>query len=258
MDEDNDKRALTHKDTLLQYNMPELISRRSPKHDIPSSGPANISLADTHEADYIVDAMTKTASTEEILDVIFPPRQWEENGRLWRQTVSPHPVTTDCIPQLGERLDKCLQEQQAKEDGIDAVRAKLFDQFFDEVIRIETVICGERGLLLGRIRDDLKNTKAAYRKLYESCIGYAMRKSLMAEKQNRKEAQHLAELEESNSELRREIEVAKEKTSKLQKEFHEQRETEMKNHAEALVSLREINEQMKGQLRTLLKPKVQK
>ncbi len=31
--------------------------------------------------------------TEEILDSILPPREWEEEGKLWRQSVSSTPAT---------------------------------------------------------------------------------------------------------------------------------------------------------------------
>lgn len=30
----------------------------------------------------------KSRETEEILNCILPPREWEENGQLWRQQVS--------------------------------------------------------------------------------------------------------------------------------------------------------------------------
>ena len=33
------------------------------------------------------------SETEEILDSILPPREWEENGQLWRQSVSSTPAT---------------------------------------------------------------------------------------------------------------------------------------------------------------------
>lgn len=39
-------------------------------------------------------AATKLRSeTEEILDCILPPREWEEDGQLWRQSVSSTPAT---------------------------------------------------------------------------------------------------------------------------------------------------------------------
>ena len=44
-----------------------------------------------------------------------------------------------------------------------------------------TVNCGERGLLLLRVRDEARQVVAAYRGLYESSVAYGMRKALMAE-----------------------------------------------------------------------------
>lgn len=44
-----------------------------------------------------------------------------------------------------------------------------------------TVNCQERGLLLLRVRDEIRMTLAAYQSLYESSIAFGMRKALMAE-----------------------------------------------------------------------------
>lgn len=44
------------------------------------------------------------------------------------------------------------------------------------------VNCGERGVLLCRIRDESQMTIAAYRTIYESNIAFGMRKALMGEK----------------------------------------------------------------------------
>lgn len=41
-----------------------------------------------------------------------------------------------------------------------------------------TINCAERGLLLLRIRDELKMTLAAYQTLYQSSIAFGMRKAL--------------------------------------------------------------------------------
>ena len=46
------------------------------------------------ETESEADSETKERSeTEEILDSILPPREWEENGQLWRQSVSSTPAT---------------------------------------------------------------------------------------------------------------------------------------------------------------------
>lgn len=51
----------------------------------------------------------------------------------------------------------------------------------DELIRQVTINCAERGLLLLRVRDEIRMTIAAYQTLYESSIAFGMRKALMAE-----------------------------------------------------------------------------
>ena len=63
-------------------------------------------------------------------------------------------------------LDQKLMERQARESGICPVREELFGQCFDEIIRQSTLSEPERGLLLLRIRDEIKMTLAAYQTLY--------------------------------------------------------------------------------------------
>jgi len=50
--------------------------------------------------------------------------------------------------------------------------------FSDELIRQVTINCAERGLLLLRVRDEIKMTLAAYQTLYQSSIAFGMRKAL--------------------------------------------------------------------------------
>ncbi len=52
---------------------------------------------------------------------------------------------------------------------------------FDELIRQVTINCTERGLLLLRVRDEIRMTIAAYQTLYESSVAFGMRKALQAE-----------------------------------------------------------------------------
>jgi len=68
---------------------------------------------------------------------------------------------------LREMLDQKLMERQARESGICPVREELFSQCFDEIIRQVTLNEPERGLLLLRVRDEIKMTIAAYQTLYQ-------------------------------------------------------------------------------------------
>lgn len=74
-----------------------------------------------------------------------------------------------------------MQQRQARETGICPIREELYAQCFDELIRQVTINCAERGLLLLRVRDEIRMTIAAYQTLYESSIAFGMRKALMAE-----------------------------------------------------------------------------
>jgi len=53
--------------------------------------------------------------------------------------------------------------------------------YVDELIRQVTINCAERGLLLLRVRDEIRMTIAAYQTLYESSVAFGMRKALQAE-----------------------------------------------------------------------------
>ena len=100
---------------------------------------------------------------------------------LWVQYVSSTPATRLDVVNLQESLDRKLQQRQARETGICPVREELYAQCFDEVIRQVTINCAERGLLLLRVRDEVRMTIAAYQTLYESSIAFGMRKALTAE-----------------------------------------------------------------------------
>ncbi|GLG99465.1 Putative inner dynein arm light chain, axonemal [Gryllus bimaculatus] len=68
--------------------------------------------------------------TDEILNAILPPREWEEDGQLWRQSVSNTPATRLDVINLQEQLDMRLQQRQARETGICPVRRQLYTQCF--------------------------------------------------------------------------------------------------------------------------------
>ena len=124
---------------------------------------------------------TATSKNEDFLNSILPPREYTDNGQLWVQYVSPDPATRVDVINLQEDLDDRLQQRQARETGICPVREELYAQCFDELIRQITINCAERGFLLVRVRDEIKQTIVAYQTLYESAIAFGMRKALMAE-----------------------------------------------------------------------------
>ena len=125
--------------------------------------------------------MENKPSNEDILNAILPPREWVEGGKHFIQYVSHQPASRVDVARLREMLDQKLMERQARESGICPVREELFSQCFDEIIRQVTLSEPERGLLLLRVREEIKMTISAYQTLYQSSVTFAMRKQLQAE-----------------------------------------------------------------------------
>ena len=98
-------------------------------------------------------------SEKETLNIMFPPKEFEENGKKYIQYVSIDKATRDQARDLFKALDDKIRERQAREKGICPVREELYNQCFDEIIRQVTIECPERGLLLLRVRDEIKMNK---------------------------------------------------------------------------------------------------
>ncbi|XP_047343071.1 33 kDa inner dynein arm light chain, axonemal isoform X3 [Vespa velutina] len=168
-------------------------------------------------------------------------------GRRWTNmdTVSSTPATRLDVINLQEQLDMKLQQRQARETGICPVRRELYTQCFDELIRQVTINCAERGLLLLRVRDEIKMTLAAYQTLYQSSIAFGMRKALQAE-QGKEDLvaiadelrQQKTELENALTELRHKFDLAEKRSAEL-------KEAEEKKYTEEIQFLKKTNLQLK-------------
>ena len=95
------------------------------------------------------------------------------------QCVSTVPATRLDVIRLQEQLDTLLMQRQARDSGVCAVRSELFARVFDELIRQVTLNSPERGLLLLRVRDELRMTLEAYRALYEASVEYGARNAAL-------------------------------------------------------------------------------
>uniref|UniRef100_A0A673CH97 Axonemal dynein light intermediate polypeptide 1 n=1 Tax=Sphaeramia orbicularis TaxID=375764 RepID=A0A673CH97_9TELE len=186
--------------------------------------------------------------TEEVLDAIFPPREWEEENQLWVQKVSSAPSTRLDVLQLGELLEKKLQQREAKETGICSVRRELYSQCFDELIRQATINCAEMGLMLLRVRNEIQMTLVAYQTLYESSVAFGIRKALQAEQGMTDLEKRISELESQKLELNKKLEDQRAKCDAIQKRESEKRQIEAKKHAEEIQFLKKINQQLKVEI----------
>ena len=75
----------------------------------------------------------------------------------------------------------------------------------DEIIRQITIECAERGLLLLRVRDEIRMTIAAYQTLYESSVAFGMRKSLMSEQGKSDMEEEINSLKKEKKELEQQV-----------------------------------------------------
>lgn len=224
--------------SLVKYNTPILISTTTGK-----KGKKDKKAKDAQPA------MTQT---EDILNSILPPREWTQEDQLWVQYVSSTPATRADVINLQEGLDKWLQQRQARETGICPIREELYGQCFDELIRQVTIICAERGLLLLRVRDEIRMTICAYQSLYESSIAFGMRKALQAEQRRNQQNKKMKDLIVANRKLREEVEELDLKIAQIERQEAERREQEERKHKEEVEMLRKMNAARKEQLEAML------
>ncbi len=92
--------------SLVKYDTPILVSKAFGKAKVTSvSSSANTSAGSNRSKD-------QTAMrTEDYLNSILPPREYQESGQLWVQYVSPTPATRIDVINLQDELDKKLQER---------------------------------------------------------------------------------------------------------------------------------------------------
>ena len=86
-----------------------------------------------------------------------------------------------------------------------------------------TINCAERGLLLLRVRDEIRMTMAAYETLYESAIAFRMRKTLATEQGKLEMATRIAQLEAQRRSLQQQIQDWKTQCEDIDREASKER-----------------------------------
>merc|ERR1712139_46989 len=127
--------------------------------------------------------------------------------------------------------------------GICPVREDLYSQAYDELIRQITINGPERGLLLLRVRDEIRMTIDAYKTLYDSSVTFGVRKQLQAE-QGMTELEQKIEKENHVLELRNKVEV-------IEKRENEHKALEDKKRKEEIDFLKYQGQHLDSFLRQL-------
>ena len=196
----------------------------------------------------------KNSQLVETLNNMFPPKQWEEDGHRYIQYVSPEPATREKSRDLFKALDQKLKERRAKEKGICPVRQELYSQCFDEIIRQVTIDNTERGLLLLKVRDEIKMSIASYQILYESAILYGIRKQLQSEDAREELKKTLEEKEKKTIELTNKKIALENKLQSLKKHFAERKEIEASKREKDLNFLNQQKESLDKIIRNISQP----
>ncbi|KAG5179863.1 p28 protein [Tribonema minus] len=183
-------------------------------------------------------ASSSIAQLEDMMNSMLPPREWTEETGTWMQCVSKNPATRLDVVTLQECLDKKLGERQARDTGICPVRDDLYSQAFDELIRQVTLDGPERGLLLLRVRDEIRMTIDAYRTLYDSSVVFGIKKQLQAEQGMDEMEAEIAQLEESKQALEYRAQELRNRVELMEKREAEQRSVEDKRRREEVEFLK--------------------
>ena len=227
----------TESNTLLQYQG---------KIELNSDDPSYLSQKKRESS-----TIDSNPSLSETLNSMFLPREWEENGKKFIQYVSPEPATREKARDLFKALDEKIKERQAREKGICPVREELYSQCFDEIIRQVTIECPERGLLLVKVRDEIKMTIASYQTLYESAILFGIRKQIQTEAGKEDLKNRLLDLEDRKKELIKKKEQLDNKLKAFDKTIAERHQIETAKREEQSAFLRQQNENLDKFLKSI-------
>lgn len=213
-----DEQSNQIRETLVEFQQPELLTEN---------------LRKELERKKTQGAAKKSSHLSDILSSILPPRQFNnEQGQTYIQRVKADASTRDDVIMLQMKLDERLQQRQARESGICPVREELYSQTYDELIRQVAIESSERGLLLMRVRDELKMSMSAYQTLYQSSMTFGMRKSLQAEQGVHELQTRIEELDEEKKKLQGLVQEHKGLFEAIEKRIIEQRAQEEKKMQE--------------------------
>ncbi|GMI57461.1 hypothetical protein ScalyP_jg5122 [Parmales sp. scaly parma] len=141
-------------------------------------------------------------------------------------------------PKATENLDRRHLERQARETGLCPVREDLYSQGFDELIRQVTMDGAERGLLLLRVRDEIRMTIDAYKTLYDSSVTFGVRKQIQAEQGISVMESNISDLKNRKKELENKVLELRNTVDVIEKREAESRALEEKKRKERLEFLK--------------------
>ena len=186
------------------------------------------------------------------LSLLLPPIITLEDDDEWVQFVSTKPATAQDVHKVEEKLERLLERNQARETGVCPIREKLCSGAFDEVIRQVAISSFDRGHLLARIRDNSKETVGTFKRLFESCVGYGLRKQLGGEHKEVGLKHTIEDLGEVCAGLEVEVRALEQQISSLRQQEQTREEACAVRHYQQTLQLTQHNQALSGRLESLL------
>ncbi|CAF0918430.1 unnamed protein product [Didymodactylos carnosus] len=156
-------------------------------------------------------------------------------------------LTRHDLFQLEDKFHFLLKNEQALEIGLCSKRRRIYDNLFDELIRIITLECTERGLVLIRIKNEYKQLMNEYETVYKSGMAYAMRCYLYKIQMKQDLEQKIDKLENDIKQTKREYQLEIEREPSIYQETDESRMLK-----EYLITMRTTNVNLRQELETRL------
>lgn len=142
----------------------------------------------------------------QILNIILPPLYFKnENNEICCQHVVTSPATQSDIVELQKNLDEELLKNQVRETGLCPIRERLYQECFNELIRQITINSSHRGIMLVRVRDEMRTVMETYQKLYMSALAYGIRIALEGYNKDAELKLEIERYDNEISDLEREI-----------------------------------------------------
>lgn len=233
------------REALLAYDPPLELGPCDPSAGAVTSIKAQLAQAVT------TPQVNAKPSNDDIINSCLPPREWIEDNTHYVQYVNNQAATRLDVIQLQEALDQRLMERQARESGICPVREELYSQCFDELIRQVTLNSPERGMLLLRVRDEIRMTIAAYNTLFQSSVTFGTRKQLDAERGVADKVNAINELQEQKSKLEARVVELKNKVETIERREAEKRAIAEKKRKEDIDFLKHQQQHLESFLKTV-------
>ena len=245
--------------SLVKYDTPFLVSSTSTNKKTLQDLEENEEDADIYLRNIINRGDDENLenfefSVKDALNKILPPKKIinKEEKKIWVQYVTCTPVAKADVVGLQENLDRRLQTEQARETGICPIREKLYSECFDELIRQITLNCLERGILLTRIKKELRMTINSYQSLYESSIAYGIRTLLLAEEEKKHLEEEIKKAEEECNQLDSEISELEHNLRDHKEKDDKDREEKKREHEEKIEEERKKGKEIKDKLKDKL------